>query len=76
MATTVPFHTLDDAGNLPDPYYLEDLKSRVAVARWRQTVRLRGAVQTRGLPTVGGAAHGQAVQCLSTRATRTALSAA
>jgi hypothetical protein len=37
MATTVAFRTLDDAGKLPDnyvnPYYLEDLKRRVSVAR-------------------------------------------
>ena len=37
MATTVAFRALDDAGKLPDkyvnPYYLEDLKRRVSVAR-------------------------------------------
>jgi hypothetical protein len=37
MATTVAFRTLDEAGKLPDnyvnPYYLEDLKRRVSVAR-------------------------------------------
>ena len=37
MATRVVFRTLDDAGKLPDnyvnPYYLEDLKRRVSVAR-------------------------------------------
>ena len=37
MATTVAFRPLDDAGKLPDnyvnPYYLEDLKRRVSVAR-------------------------------------------
>ena len=37
MATTVAFRTLDDAGKLPDnyvnPYYLEDLKRRVSIAR-------------------------------------------
>ena len=37
MATTVAFRALDDAGKLPDnyvkPYYLEDLKHRVSVAR-------------------------------------------
>jgi nitrite reductase/ring-hydroxylating ferredoxin subunit len=37
MATTLAFRTLDDAGKLPDnyvnPYYLEDLKRRVSVAR-------------------------------------------
>ena len=37
MATTVAFRALDDAGKLPDndvnPYYLEDLKCRVSVAR-------------------------------------------
>jgi nitrite reductase/ring-hydroxylating ferredoxin subunit len=37
MATTAAFRTLDDAGKLPDnyvnPYYLEDLKRRVSVAR-------------------------------------------
>lgn len=35
--TTTEFRTLDDAGNLPDnyvnPYYLEDLKRRVSVAK-------------------------------------------
>ena len=37
MATTAAFRALDDAGKLPDnyvnPYYLEDLKRRVSVAR-------------------------------------------
>jgi len=37
MATTVAFRALDDASKLPDnyvnPYYLEDLKHRVSVAR-------------------------------------------
>jgi 3-phenylpropionate/trans-cinnamate dioxygenase ferredoxin component len=37
MATKVAFRALDDAGKLPDnyvnPYYLEDLKRRVSVAR-------------------------------------------
>ena len=37
MATTVAFRAVDDAGKLPDnyvnPYYLEDLKRRVSVAR-------------------------------------------
>jgi nitrite reductase/ring-hydroxylating ferredoxin subunit len=37
MATTVAFRALDDAGKLPDnyvnPYYLENLKRRVSVAR-------------------------------------------
>jgi 3-phenylpropionate/trans-cinnamate dioxygenase ferredoxin component len=37
MATTVAFRALDDASKLPDnyvnPYYLEDLKRRVSVAR-------------------------------------------
>jgi hypothetical protein len=37
MATKAAFRTLDDAGRLPDnyvnPYYLEDLKRRVSVAR-------------------------------------------
>ena len=37
MATTVSFRALDDAGKLPDnyvnPYYLENIKRRVSVAR-------------------------------------------
>jgi nitrite reductase/ring-hydroxylating ferredoxin subunit len=37
MATTVAFRALDDAVKLPDnyvnPYYLEDLRRRVSVAR-------------------------------------------
>jgi hypothetical protein len=62
MATKAAFRALDDAGKLPDnyvnPYYLEDLKRRVSVARAGGKLYAFDDLCKHGLPALVGATNG------------------